>query len=82
MLLFPESGPKKNFRVTASLKPPPRNPGPKGLSGNGFTKTVTPHLRSIVPNVQRHMAYFAGPAAWAARDSGSGIAGGGLTPVP
>ena len=22
-------------------------------------KTVTPHLRSIVPNVQRHMAYFA-----------------------
>ncbi len=21
-------------------------------------KTVTPHLRSIVPNVQRHMAYF------------------------
>ena len=41
MMLFPESGPKKNFRV------------------NGFTKTVTPHLRSIVPNVQRHMAYFA-----------------------
>jgi hypothetical protein len=40
MLLFPGSGPKKNFRV------------------NGFTKTVTPHLRSIVPNVQ-HMAYFA-----------------------
>ena len=38
MLLFPESGPKKNFRV------------------NGFTKTVTLHLRSIVPNVQRHMA--------------------------
>jgi hypothetical protein len=34
--------------------------GPKKkLSGNGFTKTVTPHLRSIVPNVQRHMAYFA-----------------------
>ena len=26
---------------------------------NGFTKTVTPHLRSIGPNVQRHMAYFA-----------------------
>jgi hypothetical protein len=41
MLLFPESGPKKNFRV------------------NGFTKTVTLHLRSIGPNVQRHMAYFA-----------------------
>jgi len=41
MLLFPESGPKKNFRVTASLKP------------------LTPHLRSIVPNVQQHMAYFA-----------------------
>ena len=40
MLLFPESGPKKNFRI------------------KGFTKTVTPHLRSIVPNVQ-HMAYFA-----------------------
>jgi len=38
MLLLPESGPKKNFRV------------------NGFTKTVTLHLRSIVPNVQRHMA--------------------------
>ena len=35
MLLFPESGPKKDFRV------------------NGFTRTVTPHLRSIVPNVQR-----------------------------
>jgi hypothetical protein len=33
--------------------------GPKGLSGNGFTKTVTRHLSSIVPNVQRHMAYFA-----------------------
>jgi hypothetical protein len=32
-----------------------------GHSGNGFTKTVTPHLRSIVPNVQRHMAYFALP---------------------
>jgi hypothetical protein len=41
MLLFPESGPKKNFRI------------------NGFTKTVAPHLRSIVPNVQRHMTYFA-----------------------
>ena len=59
MLLFTESGPKKNFRVTTSLKPRPRNPGLKGLSGNGFTKTVTQHLRSIVPNVQRHMAYFA-----------------------
>ena len=34
--------------------------GPKkGLSGDGFAKTVTSHLRSIVPNVQRHMAYFA-----------------------
>ena len=41
MLLFLESGPKKNIRV------------------NGFTKTVTLHLRSIGPNVQRHMAYFA-----------------------
>jgi hypothetical protein len=41
MLLSPESGPKKNFRV------------------NGFTKTVTLHLRSIGPNVQCHMAYFA-----------------------
>ena len=40
MLLYPESGSKKNFRV------------------NGFTKTVTLHLRSIGPNVQRHMAYF------------------------
>ena len=40
MLLFLESGPKKNIRV------------------NGFTKTVTLHLRSIGPNVQRHMAYF------------------------
>jgi hypothetical protein len=59
MLLFPESGPKKNFRATASPKPRPRNLGLKELSGNGFTKTVTPHLRSIVPNVQRHMAYFA-----------------------
>ena len=37
--------------------------GPKkGLSGNGFTKTVTPHLRSIVPNVQRHMASL--PETW------------------
>jgi hypothetical protein len=26
---------------------------------NGFAKTVTQHLRSIGPNVQRHMAYFA-----------------------
>ena len=26
---------------------------------NGFTKTVTPHLRSIVRHVKRHMAYFA-----------------------
>jgi hypothetical protein len=59
MLLFPESGPKKDFRVTASLNPRPRNPGLKGLSGKGFTRTVTPHLRLIVPNVQRHMAYFA-----------------------
>ena len=41
MLLYPESGSKKNFRV------------------NGFTKTVTLHLRSIVPKIQRHMAYFA-----------------------
>ena len=32
---------------------------PKKLSGNGFTKTATPHLRSIVPNVKLHMAYFA-----------------------
>ena len=74
MFLFPESGPKKNFRVTASLKPRPRNPGLKGLSGNGFTKTVTPHLRSIVPNVQRHMAYFAERTA---RDAhrGAGKAG-------
>ena len=44
MLLFPESGPKKNLR------------------GNGFTKTVTLHLRSIGPNVKRHMAYFALPS--------------------
>jgi hypothetical protein len=41
MLLFLESGPKKNFRV------------------NSFTKTVTSHLRSIGPNVRKHMAYFA-----------------------
>jgi hypothetical protein len=33
--------------------------GPKkGLSAVSL-KTVTPHLRSIVPNVQRHMVYFA-----------------------
>jgi hypothetical protein len=31
----------------------------KNIRVNGFTKTVTPHLRSIVPNVQRHMPYFA-----------------------
>ena len=36
----------------------------KGLSGNGFTKTVTPYLRSIVPNVQRHMSYFASAGHW------------------
>jgi hypothetical protein len=40
-----------------------RNPGLKRTFGltvtNGFTKTVTLHLRSIGPNVQRHMAYFA-----------------------
>ena len=41
MFLFPDSGTKKNFRGTVSLK------------------TVTPHLCSIAPNVQRHMAYFA-----------------------
>jgi hypothetical protein len=35
MLLFPEFGPKKDFRGTVSMK------------------TVSPHLRSIVPNVQR-----------------------------
>ena len=34
MLLFPESGPKKNSRV------------------NGFTKTVTLHIRSIGPNTE------------------------------
>ena len=45
MLLFPDSGPKKNFRF------------------NGFTKTVTPRLCSIVRHVQRHMAYFAGPVS-------------------
>ncbi len=45
MLLYPESGSKKNFRV------------------NGFTKTVTLHLRSIGPNVQRHMAHFADASA-------------------
>jgi hypothetical protein len=34
--------------------------GPKkNFRVNGFTKTVTPHLRSIVLHVQRHMAYFA-----------------------
>jgi hypothetical protein len=31
----------------------------KNFRANGFTKTVTLHLRSIGPNVQRHMAYFA-----------------------
>jgi hypothetical protein len=37
-----------------------RNPALKrGFRVNGFTKTVTPHLRSIGPNVQRHMAYLA-----------------------
>jgi hypothetical protein len=38
MLLFSESGPKKNFPL------------------NGFTKTVTQHLRPLGTNVQRHMA--------------------------
>jgi hypothetical protein len=34
--------------------------GPKTkVRVNGFTKTVTLRLRSIGPNVQRHMAYFA-----------------------
>jgi hypothetical protein len=32
---------------------------PESEPKNGFTKTVTPHLHSIAPNVQRHMAYFA-----------------------
>jgi hypothetical protein len=60
MLLFPESGPKKDFRVTASLKPQLRNPGLKqDFRATASLKTATPHLRSIVPNVQRHMAYFA-----------------------
>ena len=37
-----------------------RNPGLKRIFRvNGFTKTVTLRLRSIGPNVQRHMAYFA-----------------------
>ena len=64
MLLYPESGPKlsgngftKN-RDQPTHQHTPRNPGLKGLLGNGFTRTVTPHLRSIVPNVQRHMAYL------------------------
>ena len=55
MLLFPESGPKKE------------------LSGNGFTKTVTPHLRSIVPNVQRRMAYFAVAAQQVVAAEHSGV---------
>ena len=34
--------------------------GPKKIFWvNGITKTVDPHLRSMVPNVQRHMAYLA-----------------------
>jgi hypothetical protein len=34
--------------------------GPKtNVRVNGFTKTVTLRIRSIGPNVQRHMAYFA-----------------------
>jgi hypothetical protein len=34
--------------------------GPKmGFRVTVSLKTVTPNLRSIVPNVQRHMAYFA-----------------------
>jgi hypothetical protein len=34
--------------------------GPKKtIRVNGFNKTVTLHLRSIGPNVQWHMAYFA-----------------------
>ena len=40
MFLFPDSGTKKNFRGTVSLK------------------TVTPHLRSIVPNVKQHILCF------------------------
>ena len=61
MLLFPESGPKKGFRVTVfkTINHDPVIRAYKGLSGNGFTKAVTPHLRSIVPKIQRHMAYFA-----------------------
>ena len=52
--LFPESKPEKKEAV--SLNP---------ISGiqvsrkrSGFTKPVTPHLRSLGPKVQRHMAYF------------------------
>jgi hypothetical protein len=37
-----------------------RNPSLKRTFGLTVSlKTVTPHLRSIVPNVQRHVAYFA-----------------------
>jgi hypothetical protein len=59
MLLFPESGPKKDFRVTV-FKTVTLESGPKkDFRVTASLKTVTPHLRSIVPNVQRQMAYLA-----------------------
>jgi hypothetical protein len=44
---FRNPGLKRTLERTWKVKPLP------------FTKTVTQHLRSVVPNVQRHMAYFA-----------------------
>ena len=52
MLLFPESGPKKNFRVTVSLKTATPESGSKRdfrVTFHGFTKTVTLRQRSIIP---------------------------------
>jgi len=60
MLLFPESGPKKNFWVTAS----PKTATPESGSKKDFRVTAslqrdsTPSV-GVVLNVQRHMAYFA-----------------------
>jgi hypothetical protein len=65
MLLFPESGPKKNFRVNGFTKTVTTlKESCKGLGSVSFKinnqHTHTLHLRSIGPNVQWHMAYFAG----------------------
>ena len=53
MELLPESEPKKKEAVSLNRFLEFRS------KKNGAVSPVTPHLRSLGPNVQRHMAYFA-----------------------